>query len=89
MYRNAILLIFLGYASILKAYCQNVTVKTDRDCRFLIDGTVENQLKVNNSFETSLQKGKHTIVAKTIDSNLNFREVFTIDSPHVVYISFN
>ncbi len=89
MYRNVTLLIFLGYAVILQAYSQNLTVKTDRDCSFLIDGLVENQLKANNSFETSLQKGKHTIVAKTIDSNLNFREVFTIDSPHVVQISFN
>jgi len=89
MYRNAILLIFLGYASILQAYSQNLTVKTDKDCRFLIDGIVENKLKANNSFKTSLQKGKHTIVAKTNDGNLDFRETFTVDSPHVVQIAFN
>jgi formylglycine-generating enzyme len=89
MYRNVTLLIFLGYAAILQAYSQNVIVKTDKDCSFLIDGIVENQLKANNSVEIALQKGKHTIVAKTIDSNLNFREVFTIDSPHVVQISFS
>jgi len=89
MLRKHTFILLLLFAFTAKGYNQNLFISADSDCNFMLDGIIEGQLKTEEKYETTMPMGKHTIVAKTLDSYLNFRREFTIENTSNIKISFN